>query len=168
MTVLNIVPECYIDTKIAEILGEIKRLNHQHGSGDVANILKNKLRDRVALGIIDEDKNKGPVAKYFSEFTPLNQENNLIMKKHEVNKHYLILICPEVEKWLLADAEKTGINPLDYGLPYQLKDLIQISKSKDIDKHEGFKRFIKSLVREKGPSVTTLKQWIELFKNGQL
>jgi hypothetical protein len=50
MTTLNIVPECYIDTKIAEILGQDRKYNHQHGCGDVANELKNKLQNNIAIG----------------------------------------------------------------------------------------------------------------------
>ncbi len=69
MTVLNIVPECYVDTKIAEIVGQAKsKYNHQHGCGDVSNELHKSLTDEIALGIIDEDKHKGPPSKYFLEF----------------------------------------------------------------------------------------------------
>ena len=167
----NIVPECYVDTKIAEILGQAKnKYNHQHGSGDVANKMLSSLKEKMALGIIDEDANKGIKSKYFLEFDTIIQRENLILKKHPTNSHYLILICPEIEKWLLADAEKVGINPteIEYNLPYRLQKLIKISKRKDIDKNEGFKNFIKALVREKSPSITTLKTWIELFKTDQL
>lgn len=168
MTILNIVPECYVDTKIAEILGQAKKYNHQHGCGDVANQLKTKLKDSPALGIIDEDKNKGPQAKYFSEFEMLAEENNLILQKHKSKKHYLILICPEVEQWLLADSQKVNINPESFELPNELKGFVQKTKIQNIDKHEGFYRFIKTLIREKSPSITTLKLWIELFKNNKL
>ena len=61
-------------------------------------------KDLPALGIIDEDKNKGPVAKYFTEFELLLEENGLILKKHIESQHYLILICPEIENWLLNNA----------------------------------------------------------------
>jgi hypothetical protein len=170
MTTLNIVPECYVDTKIAEILGQAKKYNHQHGCGDVANELKNKLRNNIALGIIDEDKNKGPQAKYFSEFETMVEENNLILKRHKSRKHYLILICPEVEKWLMTDSQRVNIDPSDgnYKLPGQLKDFVQKTKIQNIEKNEGFKRFIKALVIKKAPSITTLKQWIELFRADQL
>jgi hypothetical protein len=170
MTTLNIVPECYVDTKIAEILGQAKKYNHQHGCGDVANVLKNKFQNNIALGIIDQDENKGPGAKYFLEFEILIEENNLILKKHKSKKQYLILICPEVEKWLLTDSQKVNIDPADdlYKLPGQLTGFVQKTKNQNIDKNEGFKRFIKALVKEKAPSITTLKHWIELFKEGQL
>lgn len=127
MTELSIIPECYVDTKVAEILGESsKKYNHQHGCGDVANELKNN--DRIALGIIDEDKDKGPAAKYFSEFEVIRMENSLILKKHKSRKQYLILICPEIEKWLMTDAQKVSINPTDddYKLPNNLKEFKKI------------------------------------------
>ena len=173
MTELNIVPECYVDTKIAEILGQAKRkYNHQHGYGDVSNEMQhNRLKEQIALGIIDEDKYKGPARKkYFAEFNLVIQENNLILKKRHSRKHYLILICPEVEKWLLEDAKKIDINPsdADYNLPNELKGFTKLSKIKDIDKNEGFKKFIKALIRAEAPSITTLKKWIELFKINQL
>jgi hypothetical protein len=172
MTELNIVPECYVDTKIAEIVGYAKRkYNHQHGCGDVSNEMQhNRLKEQIALGIIDEDKYKGPTPKYFSEFNLVIQENNLILKRHHSRKHYLILICPEVESWLLEDAKKSGIIPSDveYNLPDQLKRFVQISKIKDIDRNEGFKKFIKALIKAQAPSVITLQKWINLFKLDQL
>jgi hypothetical protein len=167
----NIVPECFVDTRIAEILGQAKgKYNHQHGCGNVANEMKNALKDTFALGIIDEDKHKGPQSKYFLEFDVITQESNLILKKHRIKPHYLILVCPEIEKWLFTDAEAIGINPANhkFNLPIELKGFIKVSKIKSIDKNEGFKSFIKTLVREEAPSITTLKKWIELFKIDQL
>jgi hypothetical protein len=41
MQALNIVPECYADTKVAEILGQRSgRYNHQHGHGNVAKTMR--------------------------------------------------------------------------------------------------------------------------------
>jgi hypothetical protein len=170
MTDLSIVPECYVDTKIAEIVGQAKRkYNHQHGFGDVSNEMEHSLKNIMALGIIDEDKYKGATSEYFSAFEFVKQENSLILKQHAVRKHhYLILVCPEVEKWLLEDAQKAGLNPSNYDLPDELKGLIKISKIRDIDRNEGFKNFIKALIREQAPSITTLKKWVELFKSNDL
>ena len=171
MTELNIVPECYVDTRIAEILGEAKReYNHQHGSSNVANKMIKDLKERIALGIIDEDKHKGPSGDYFLEFDTMVEKNNLILKKHPNRKHYLVLVCPEAEKWLFNDAKKVGINPTDkeYNLPEEMKGFIKISKIKRIKKNDGFHRFIKALIRAEAPSLTTLKEWITLFKSNQL
>ena len=163
----NIVPECYVDTKVAEIVGQAKKYNHQHGCGDVANEFRGRLNNIAALGIIDEDANKGPSAEYFTDFSVVKQENNLILKKHHQKQHYLILVCPEIEKWLMETAQNVNISPLDYGLPHQLKGFIKITKIKDIDRNEDFKRFIKHLIRENAPGIITLKKWIELFNINQ-
>lgn len=169
MTELNIVPECYVDTKVAEIVGQAKRkYNHQHGCGDVANQLKNRLRNNISLGIIDEDRNKGHAAKYFSEFETVVTESNLILKRHREREQYLILICPEIEKWLLADANQVGIKPEEYSLPSELKNFKRLTKIQDIDRNEGFKNFIKTLIKSKSPSITTLKKWLSLFQAGKM
>ncbi len=171
MTELSIIPECYVDTRVAEIVGQAnRRYNHQHGCGDVANQLKNTFRDRMALGIIDEDKNKGPAAKYFSEFIVVKSENNLILKKHKDRKQYLILVCPEMEEWLMNDAKDVQIDPAhnDYKLPIEMKGFKELTKIQDIDRNEGFKRFVKALIRQNAPAITTLKAWIELYKKDEL
>jgi hypothetical protein len=169
MTELSIVPECYVDTRIAEIVGQASRkYNHQHGCGDVANRMKHTLKDKIALGIVDEDKNKGISAKYFYEFTIVQSVNNLILKKHTEREHYLILICPEVEQWLLNDALTVNLKPEDYNLPQQMKGFKSITKSKEIDKNNDFYRFVKALINLNAPSISTLKTWIILFKSGEL
>jgi hypothetical protein len=168
MTELNIVPECYVDTKVAEIVGQARKYNHQHGCGNVANELKNKLKNNIALGIIDEDKNKGPASIYFLEFNTIKTENNLILKKHTERQQYLVLVCPEIEAWLLNDAKAVGIAPSEFGLPEDMKGFNSISKIQKIDRNIGFHQFIKKLLRENAPAITTLKSWIELFEAGNL
>jgi len=168
MTDLSIIPECYVDTKVAEIIGQPrKKYNHQHGCGDVARTLL-KLKNTISMGIIDEDKNKGPRAKYLDEFNIIRMENNLVLKKHPQYRQYLVLICPEIEKWLMNDATIVHVDPTDYQLPANLKDFTSLSKTRSIDKNEGFYRFIKSLVRAKAPSIITLKTWLELFQGDKM
>lgn len=169
MTELTIVPECYIDTKLAEIVGRASRkYNHQHGCGDVANQLKNKLKNKVALGIIDEDKNKGPVAKYFLEFKFIVEENGLILKSHPQRKHYLILICPEIEKWLLTNANLVNLNPKNFNMPENFLGFKKITKTQNIDANTSFYQFIKELIEKEAPGIITLKNWIENFNRNEL
>ena len=92
MTALNIVPKCYVDTKIAElVVRSSEKFNHQHGYGQIANELKNKLKNVPAIGIIDEDKNKGPAPKYFLEFYEIRSTDNLILKRHNEKLQFLII-----------------------------------------------------------------------------
>ena len=127
-----------------------------------------RLKNIIALGVIDEDKNKGPQAQYFYEFDLVKEENNLILKKHKEREHFIILICPEIERFLLEDAQKVDIDVRNFNLPEGMKGFITLTKVKDIDKNIDFYRFIKTLIRHEAPSITTLKKWIELFTANQL
>jgi hypothetical protein len=77
---LNIIPECYIDTQVAKIILNAK-LNHQMGCSQVANKLSRGFSNSIALGIIDEDKNKGSIHPYLNEFHTKISEANLQLKK---------------------------------------------------------------------------------------
>jgi hypothetical protein len=169
MTALNILPECYVDTKVAEIITYAsKKYNHQHGCGQIANLLKNRLKNSVALGIIDEDKNKGPVANYFLEFEEIKSENGLILKRHHTREQYLILICPEIEEWLMSNANSVGVELTSHNLPAQLKGFKQITKTPDIDRNMEFYQFIKELLNKKASGIITLRNWIDAFKSNTL
>lgn len=162
MTELNIVPECEVDTRVVQILANFpKRPNHQKGHGNVASKMQFDLKDEPALGIIDEDTVKVRKAKYFSEFKLIKTENNLTLQKHNQLRHYLIIIKPAIEKWLLENAELSGIAPENLG--HQLEDLRNYTKRRAIHNNQDFYNFIKKLIREQASGVVTLKTWLEKF-----
>lgn len=39
---LHIIPECYVDTNLVQILLQIKGVNHQYGCGQVTNVMKKR------------------------------------------------------------------------------------------------------------------------------
>ena len=86
----------------------------------------------------------------------MKTENGLILKKHTRKKQYLILICPEIEEWLLMNANTTNIDLSGYNLPSNLKGFKQITKTQNIDLNIEFYRFVKSLINNKAPGITTL------------
>ncbi|WP_153798073.1 hypothetical protein [Foetidibacter luteolus] len=158
MTVLNIVPECFVDTRLAEIVSQsAKKYNHQHGHGNVASKMQLTLAESPALGIIDEDTTKVRKANYFSDFIQLKDEYSLKLKKHLLRAHYLIVICPAIEKWLLQAASGVNVDPVAFNLPHELAGFAQISKVDDISKNINFYRFVKELIRKESPGILTLK-----------
>lgn len=53
----HIVPECYIDTIIAENLLNSAGVNHQKGCNAVAKkMMETSLKDQFSIGIVDNDK----------------------------------------------------------------------------------------------------------------
>ena len=153
---LQILVEGEADTVFIEFLGYE---NTKAGnSGAVANTMKEKLKTRLALGIVDDDK--GSVPKYFSEFDLQESENDLLLKKHKERKHYLIIIQPALEAWLIEAAEKVGIETKKYGFK-DLKQLKRITKNHHVKKNQKFKDFLNALKQKKGTPTKTICRWIE-------
>lgn len=52
---LNIIPECYVDTNLIEYLTNAQ-VNHQHSCTKVVGLLNTRFKDQFSIGIIDKDK----------------------------------------------------------------------------------------------------------------
>lgn len=161
----HIVPECYIDTMLIQIMvPPQKRYNHQHGCFDVSNEMESKgLKDKFAVGIIDNDKRK---AKYLSGFVEIAKvDGSLTLLKH-TNKHqYCIEITPAVEVWILNVCEEIGVDlAAEFGLPNDLRELKRMSKSLTSSKDERFIKLFKRMKESKNEKVKKLIHWISLLK----
>jgi hypothetical protein len=163
-----ILPECYIDTTLIEILVPPQKLgyNHKKGCNNVALAMQNELKDKFALGIIDKDKK---MPKYVAQFDLVYEiGDHLELHKNKSKPHYLIFICPAAEKWLLQSAEDARLSLQDFGLPTELKPLCDITKvatSKHNDpRSDNFKQFFKALKKEKPQGVAVLMFWMTYLK----
>jgi hypothetical protein len=170
---LHIIPECYIDTKLIKVLvPPTTRYNHQKGVNTVANEMqenngrRGKFFDQFAVGIIDRDKRNLGYAEQFDLVFQL--EGNIQLFKHQTKHHYLIFICPAMEKWILNVADEASINLSDFGLPTDLKNLTNITKtakSEDNDPNsEKFVKLFKELKAKQPKAIKLLMFWIEYLK----
>jgi hypothetical protein len=117
----NIIPECYVDTLLAEtIVPPIKGYNHQHSCTKVLSVMENKLSNEFALGIIDDDK---VIPQMFAtSFKAVKTySNDLALYKHSSKPHYIIKVIPAAENFILNAALQCRISLADYGLPVELK-----------------------------------------------
>ncbi len=162
---LHVIPECYIDTKLCKILAPpATRYNHQKGCPAVVKVMKEKLGNDFALGIVDKDK---VGLAYFNEFELISElpDNIQLFKKQH---HYLIFIRPTMEKWLIHSAENSGVSLVDFNLPHDFRELAKItktSKSENEDPHSAdFKNLFIELKRANSLFVRVLSFWIEYLK----
>jgi hypothetical protein len=134
---LHIIPECYIDTKLIKALvPSTTRYNHQKGCSTVVKQMKEKFRDDFAVGIVDRDKEELGYAEEFDLVIEITDQLQLF--KHKSKNHYLIFICPAVERWIINNADEVRVNLSDYNLPHDFKELTKVtktSKSEDNDIH---------------------------------
>ena len=157
-----ILPECFVDTTLAETLSFPKRgYRHIKGCNKVLSEM-NKKPDNALFGIIDNDK---CVPSAFDSFELLKKHNeNLTIYKHKERHHYIVKISKAIEDFMLKNAEKCGISMTDYNLSDNLPDLIKRTKSITVKNDPDLKRLFKAIKQDKNSDFHTLSQWIELFK----
>ncbi|GAB3642727.1 hypothetical protein [Spirosoma arcticum] len=125
-----------------------------------------KLRGDFALGIIDKDKK---VLKYLDECQLVcEQAEFLQLYKHGSEHHYLIIIRPAMERWILNTADVAGLSLKDFDLPDDLDKLCDLTKTAKSDKQDPnaqkFGQLFRELRRYNPPSVTVLSFWITYLK----
>ena len=159
---LLILPECFVDTILAETLSFPKRgYKHRKGCNEVL-LEMNKRPNNALFGIIDNDK---CVPKAFDSFELLKKHNeNLAIYKHKERHHYIVKISKAVEDFMLKNAEKCGISMLEHKLPDNLSELIKLTKDITTKNNPDLKRLFKAIKQNENSDFHTLSQWIELFK----
>ena len=158
-----IIPECYIDSCLVEVLlyANKDHVNHQKGNGTVAREMKNKFADDFCIGIIDEDRK---LLDYLKEFKLEIDANDLKLWKHKSRPQYMIQICPVIEDWILSVSSGIGVSLPDYGLPGAMNGLKKVTKSVASKNDKRFIQLFKDLLNKECESAKRLKNWLEYLK----
>ena len=122
---LNVLPECYVDTNMIEYLLDAG-VNHQHSCSKVVGQLKTTFSDRFAIGIIDKDKVE---LGYIPECDVIAHTQHLTFLKHRTRSQFLITIAPAIDGFVLDCAIEQGVDTKQFGIPSDLKGFTQMSKS---------------------------------------
>lgn len=139
----HIVPECYIDTNLAEYLLDSHGVNHQKGCNAVAKkMMESNLKDQFSIGIIDNDKRQH---SYVSEFTEIAHTQHITLLKHKERPHYFIRISPAMDQFILDCANELGVNLKDYGLPSELEEFTKVTKDVNAKNDYRFKSLFGAL-----------------------
>lgn len=159
---LFIIPECYIDTNLVETLIITDGCNHQKGCNTVVKTMQQKFANAFSVGIIDEDKRQ---VSYVKEFSEIARTPSLRLKKHGSKSHYLIMVSPAMDGFLLKCAEELGISMEEYGYTSCLKEFTSITKSVTSKNDSAFKKLFKAL--DNASEMIVLKEWLEYQKKNQ-
>jgi hypothetical protein len=150
----QILPECYADTLLVEMLGF--EPNHKSGIGEVINTLTESFKNRPAVGIIDNDKRK---PNDFVNFA-LDKEDTGIQRRRKADtKHTLLVITPAFEDWVFENANAVGIDPANYGFRTR-KSFRVACKTENASANPKLKQFLNTLKQKKSPGFKQLKTWI--------
>jgi hypothetical protein len=160
-----IMPECYADTLLVQKLVPVtlKATNHKHSCFEVEKAMKHgAFKNSFAIGIIDNDKRQ---IKYLEDGKKIKElEDSLILWKHNSRDHYIIQICPGLEKWVLRICEIGEIDISIYGIEPTLEGIKFVTKSSssiyDVKLNSLFSQIGN---RTDIKDVRVLKKWIELL-----
>jgi hypothetical protein len=159
----HIVPECYIDTNLAEYLLDSHGVNHQKGCNAVAKkMMESNLKDQFSIGIIDNDKRQH---SYVSEFTEIAHTQHVALLKHKERPHYFVRISPAMDQFILDCATEQGINLQDYGLPTELVEFTKITKDVKAKNDFRFKSLFGAL--ENSIEITKLRSVLNYLNDEQ-
>lgn len=154
-----LIPECYGDSLLVRFLG-FQSPNHQHGIGEVANVMIKKFENKKVVGLIDNDKT---FPSYFDEFVIIenHSKHRFQVKKHKKHNHYLVCISPAFEGWIEAAGNEVGLKR-----PYtDEKEYRKKCKSYHVSKDAKITAFLNNIRQKKSPSFLQLKKTVEnLYK----
>lgn len=145
MTIIDILPECYVDTNVVNSLLTLPSntsANHCHSCNKVGDSMSRSLSDQFALGIIDNDKRQH---SYMKEFQSLRRLEHIELLKHTKRAHYIIRVNPAMEVFLLDVAKAENVDLAEYGLPSELKALSRITKDLTAKDAGNVKRLVRRL-----------------------
>lgn len=157
-----IIPECYVDTNLVETLIDDSACNHQKGCNQVCKTMIDKFAERFAVGIIDADKRK---PTYLSEFVEVGERGHIKILKHKKRAHYIILISPAIDKFILDCANEIDVDIRNYQLSPILSDFTKQTKNIFSNKDQRFKSLFFEM--EKAGEILTLKRLLNYFQEAQ-
>lgn len=137
-----IIPECYVDTNLVETLVCTSGCNHQKGCNQVAKVMQEKFADRFAVGIIDADKRR---PSYLNNFTDIASSDHIKLLRHSTRPHFIILVHPAIDGFILSCAAHGGVDLTQYGLSSNLKEFTSQTKNVMSNKDSRFKSLFKSM-----------------------
>ncbi|MCS7338045.1 MAG: hypothetical protein NZ739_07390 [Verrucomicrobiae bacterium] len=118
----------------------------------------NRLRGAtVGIGLVDEDPHSANTPRSLAEYRVANEQSGIVLMecKHGSERR-LIVLCPRLEEWLYDRAKECGLNPCEFGLP---KDPRQLHSDPRYDRRQEFRNFLQQLMTAH-PATRMLANWL--------
>lgn len=122
---LNVLPECYVDTNLIEYLLDAG-VNHQHSCSKVVGQLNTTFVNSFAVGIIDKDKVE---LGYVRDCVTVARTEHLTLLRHNTRPQYLVMVAPAIDGFILDCARMEDVDPQAFGIPADMKGFTHESKA---------------------------------------
>ena len=108
----------------------------------MAKKMKEHFSERFAVGIMDKDKKR---VSYLKEFSHIAHDEAIELFKHHRRPHYILLISPAVEGFILAAVSELSIDLCEYDIPDNLDDMRKETKQVDAKSSQKYRKLFKRL-----------------------
>jgi len=147
--------ECYPDESLAISLGFRKRdVIHAHSKG---NVCKKLARTKNSKGMVDEDPGSSQPS-YIKSMRLEEEGHDLKLLLDPRNGNYLVVVCPNLEEWIIRAAREAGVDLNKMELPDDSNRLHKVINSN----LEKFEKLLSEL-QGKSKRLETLRSY--LLKN---
>ncbi len=159
---VRLIPECHADTALVRFLSDgFPNIDHEAGIGSVIkNFTDVKDRSYQLVGIVDNDKRKPP---YLDDFQEISTTDSVSLQKKPGAEHYVIMLKPAIEKFLLNEAKSVGISLADFNLPVELKPLLKKTKKPQIEQNPDYQDLLSKLKELQAPGIVALEHFLQTF-----
>ena len=138
------------DRALLRCLGAKSVKDGRHKSG----VLKTLTKSEGLIGMVDEDpKNTQSRPKAMREFRLVEARHGTKLYYHKSNNNKLIILCPDLESWVLKTTKTSKINIGEYGLPKTPSALHRIINTR----LANFEKLIVQLIKLQNPSILYLQ-----------
>jgi hypothetical protein len=115
--------ECKPDEALALAVGVPRRaIFHSYGKGRVSKYLG---KHRSVKGLVDEDFGSAE-PKTLSQFVEISAAHDVRLKHDKARNNRLVIVCPELEHWVIKTAKATHIKMENYSLSENPQELHEI------------------------------------------
>lgn len=153
---LRIIPECNVETLLMQLMG-FGKTNHEHGINNVTKAMEKQYKNRLAIGIVDNDK----IAKhpYYQEFNVIETHDHFLFKQRPDTQHFVIVFTPDFEYCIFNIAKELGIDPKKDGFK-NVKQFKKFTRTEDVADNERVKIFLNRLIYKKNSPLQYIHTWI--------
>ena len=124
--------------------------------------MKEKLADEFAVGIVDKDKRQ---IRYVDEFEEVGHTDSLFFYKHPDKAHYLVMISPAVDGFILKCAGDVKTDMEQFGFSSDLKSFTEQTKKVSSKEDVTFKNLFQEL--KNADEVVVLKKALKYLKENK-
>lgn len=160
-----VITECYVDSNLIETLvPSTIGYNKQNGCSNVAKVMKERLKNSFAVGIIDKDRKD---IDYLQEFDIIDEVNGFLkLWKHKSKHQYIIQIVPAIERWILNVCGELDVKlKQEYSLPDSFNELCKYSKNKTSKNDTVLKKLFAHLGKQEHDAIVKLKHWVSYLRD---